>query len=73
MLERSWNDMKAMIRPVCGRCGYRYNPKKDRRVLIFQCEDGDYTACEKCLELVGELKEKGAPEDEINKVIESFE
>ena len=33
--------MKVMIRPVCQRCGYRYDPKEKRRVLVFQCEDGE--------------------------------
>lgn len=64
--------MKAMMRPVCSRCGYRYNPKGKIRVLVFVCEDGDYTACEKCLEKVGELTENGAPDEEINKLIHSF-
>jgi hypothetical protein len=41
-------------------------------VLVFVCEDGDYTACEKCLEKVGELTENGAPDEEINKLIHSF-
>lgn len=64
--------MKAIIRPICQRCGYQYDPKRDRRVLVFQCEDGDYTACEKCLELVGALKEQSAPDAEIDAVINSF-
>ncbi len=64
--------MKVMIRPVCQRCGYRYDPKEKRRVLVFQCEDGDYTACEECLELVGALTEQSAPDAEIDAVIRSF-
>ena len=65
-------NMNAIIRPICQRCGYRYEPAKKRRVLIFQCEDGDYTACEKCIELLGALAESGAPEAEKDAVIRSF-
>jgi hypothetical protein len=64
--------MKAMIRPVCRRCGYQYDSRKDRRVLVFRCEDGDYTACERCLETVGAMKEAGALDEEIDAVIRSF-
>lgn len=65
--------MKAIIPgPVCSGCGYKYDPKGRIRVLVFQCEDGDYTACERCLEKVGQLKDRGAPDEEITALIHSF-
>ena len=45
--------MKAIIRPVCAGCGYQYDPRKKIRVFDFVCDDGDYIACEKCIEKIG--------------------
>ena len=64
--------MKAIIRPVCARCGYTYEPKKEIRVLVFQNNDGDYIACEKCIEALGILRESGAPDEEVDAFIKSF-
>ena len=63
--------MKAIVRPVCAGCGYRYDPRRKIRVLDFVCDDGDYIACEKCLEKVGMLKDRGR-EDEIGALIKTF-
>ena len=63
--------MKAMSRPVCAGCGYRYDPKKNIRVFDFICDDGHYIACESCIEKVGELKEQGREQD-IEDLIRTF-
>lgn len=64
--------MKALIRLVCGGCGYRYDPKADIRVYDFIASDGeDYVACEKCLERLGVLKAQGR-EQEAKSLMEKF-
>lgn len=56
--------MKALMRLVCGGCGYRYDPKADIRVYDFIASDGeDYIACEKCLERLGALKVQGREQE----------
>lgn len=64
--------MKAIHYPTCQRCGYRYNPKKKIRVLVFKCDDGDYIACENCISELGRLEMSGASEDEKNAFIAEF-
>jgi hypothetical protein len=50
--------------PRCQRCGYCYDPKKNKRVITFFGKRGEiYTACEDCIAELGEAeteKEKEA-------------
>ena len=64
--------MKAIIRPVCRRCGYTYDPKRNISVLVFQNDDGEFTACERCIEELGIMKESGAADEEVNAFINTF-
>ena len=59
--------MENIIR--CCRCGYEFNPNLSEKVVIqFKGADGDYFACEKCLEKLGAAK----TEDERERIIKSF-
>ena len=71
-MKKGSKKMKALMRLVCGGCGYRYDPKADIRVYDFIASDGeDYVACEKCLERLGALKAQGR-EQEVKSLMEKF-
>ena len=64
--------MKAIAIARCARCGYRYTPGKNRKVLTFHNEIDYYSACEQCMVELGRMIEAGATDEEKKAFIESF-
>lgn len=64
--------MKTIVRPTCASCGYTYDPKQGIRVLIFQNNDDNYTACERCIEELGRMMGSGTEDEEVNAFIDTF-
>lgn len=65
--------MKAHINyPCCGRCGYQYDPKNKKRMIMYKCEDGDYVACHDCIIEYGEFLSEEHTEEEKHEFFKTF-